>query len=188
MEPPPLASEKEVSWDEYLALPYETRNSYLVDGRVIVNSPNAPHELVVHRLVLAFFTWKDAGPGRGEVSTQQPVKINDRRGYQPDFAWYPVERCAPLGEPMAFRGDPGLVVEVLSPSTRRTDLIRKRGDYDAIGVAEVWFVDPKEREVLVCQRIEQDSPLKDVVVPEGGTITTPLLDGLEIPVADLFRR
>ncbi len=39
---------------------------------------------------------------------------------------------------------PMLVVEVLSPSTRRLDLGRKHAAYEATGVASYWVIDPDE--------------------------------------------
>lgn len=184
----PVEEGRNLTWDEFLALPYETRNASLIDGEVVVNAPNAQHELVVLNLAHAFRTWRRAGPDRGEVSTQQPVKINDRRGYQPDFAWYPQDRCAPRDEPPSFRGLPRLIVEVLSPSTRTFDLLRKRADYDSIGIDEVWFVDGLEQSVVLCQRSEPDLPYRDDEVGTGGTLTSPLLEGFEVPVSELFER
>lgn len=177
-----------LTWDEFLALPFETRNAALVDGEVVVNPPNAQHELIVRNLVVAFTHWQRAEPGRGEVSTQQPVKINDRRGYQPDVMWYPPDLCAPPNEPASFSGPPALVIEILSPSTRSFDLIRKRGDYDQVGIAEVWFVDPRDPRVLLCQRPSPGAPYTDRELAPGDTLTSPLLDGFAVPVDELFRR
>lgn len=175
----------DLTWDEFLALPEETRNAALIDGEVIVNPPTARHELVVRNLNLIFMQWIRSPDGYGEVSTQQPVKINDRRGYQPDFAWYPPESCAPPEEPPSFSGPPRLIAEILSPSTRSFDLIRKRGDYEQIGIAEVWFVDGDKRHVLVCQPREPGKPFVDAELKEGDTLTSPLLDGFEVTVGEL---
>lgn len=184
----PVEEGRNLTWDEFLALPYETRNASLIDGEVVVNAPNAQHELVVQKLTLAFWAWMRDGADRGEVSTQQPVKINDRRGYQPDFAWYPQDRCAPRDEPPSFSGLPCLIVEILSPSTRTFDLLRKRADYDNIGIDEVWFVDGLERSVLLCQRSEPGLRYHDEEVGTDGILTSPLLEGFEVPVSELFER
>jgi Uma2 family endonuclease len=180
-----------LTWDEFLALPYELRNVALIDGKVVLNPPNAQHELVVRKLVVAFTRWTDEQSGRGEVSTQQPVKINDRRGYQPDVAWYPQEMCAPPDEPAAFSGPPHIVIEIHSPSTRTFDLITKRADYEQIGIAEGWFVDPRlDRgpRVMVCARPEPGGPYRDHQLGPTDTLTSRLLPGFAIPVADLTRR
>lgn len=95
-----------LTWDEFLALPYETRNASLIDGEVVVSAPNAQHEVVVRNLNRVFMEWIEDRSGDGEVVTQQPVKIHERRGYQPDFAWYPPERCTPPEEPLVLSGDP----------------------------------------------------------------------------------
>lgn len=44
---------------------------------------------------------------------------------------------------------PILVVEVLSPATRRRDLNQKRSLYVDAGVAEYWALDPAEQSVMV---------------------------------------
>lgn len=186
-----LSFPSNLTWDEFLALPHELRNASLIDGEVVLNSPNAPHELVVRNLQLVFVEWVQAGVSRGDFSTQQPVKINDRRGYQPDFAWYPDHASAPLDEPLpAFDGLPALIVEVFSPSTGRIDRVRKRRDYEQIGVGEVWFVDPRleSRGVTACQRKAQDEPFIDVQFDADDVLTSPLLEGFELQVARLFDR
>jgi hypothetical protein len=40
-------ADADLTWDEFLGLPYETRNTDLIDGKMIVNSPNAQHEQIV---------------------------------------------------------------------------------------------------------------------------------------------
>jgi Uma2 family endonuclease len=188
--PSDLSFPSNLTWDEFLALPYELRNASLIDGEVIVNPPNAQHELIVRNLHLVFVEWMRAGKGRGQISTQQPVKINDRRGYQPDFSWYPHEVCSPLDEALSFNGPPGLVVEVLSPSTRTFDMVRKRHDYERIGLGEVWFIDPNpaEQVVLAYQRRMPDEPFMAVEAKPDDHLTSPVLEGFELHVARLFER
>jgi Uma2 family endonuclease len=48
-------------------------------------------------------------------------------------------------EPIAF----ALVVEVLSPSNRRHDLVTKRHLYGKAGVPRYWIVDPRNRQMSV---------------------------------------
>jgi len=45
------------------------------------------------------------------------------------------------------RGAPDLIIEILSPSTRRYDRITKLNLYQRAGVREYWIVDPDSKEV-----------------------------------------
>ena len=48
---------------------------------------------------------------------------------------------------------PVLAVEVLSPSTRRTDLVRKRAAYERAGLPHYWLVDPVVPSLTVLERV-----------------------------------
>ena len=48
-------------------------------------------------------------------------------------------------------GPPLLAVEVLSPSTRRFDLLLKRDRFQAAGVASYWLCDPDEPSVTILE-------------------------------------
>lgn len=47
------------------------------------------------------------------------------------------------------KGAPDLVIEILSPSTRRHDRLIKLGLYQRAGVREYWIVDPENKAVQV---------------------------------------
>lgn len=177
-----------LTWDEFLSLPQETRNAGLIDGEVVVNPPNTQHEWILSNLHLVFRAWMHGGPNRGVISTQQPVKVHERSGYQPDFLWYEHEHHVPVGGGRTHLDPPSLVVEVLSPSTRRYDLVRKRDDYETVGIPEAWFVsqDPDDYWVLQCQRERPDGPFVDRKRRPGDVLTSPLLPGFEVEVAKLF--
>ena len=85
---------------------------------------------------------------------------------------------------------PDLVVEILSPGTRRRDKGRKRAVYDREGVREYWIVDPEARSITVLRRPRADAGLTDVTVltlAKGETIESPLLPGLQVPLREVFR-
>jgi Uma2 family endonuclease len=171
-----------LTWDEFLGLPYETRNTDLIDGKMIVNSPNAQHERIVGNLLFALKLWQRGLPERlGGTTTQQPVKVSERQGYQPDMSWFPVEQCEPAGQRASFSGLPAIVVEVLSPSTRRIDLVRKRGDYEALGIPEFWIIDPDTEVMLIARRSAPTGGYVDLVLESSEVIP-----GFQLPVRELF--
>jgi Uma2 family endonuclease len=82
-------------------------------------------------------------------------------------------------------GAPDIVAEVLS-TDRSRDLVRKRRIYAEAGVLEYWPIDP--RNDTVTQLELQDGEYGErAVLGAGDTLTTPLLPGLSIPLADVFR-
>jgi len=64
-------------------------------------------------------------------------------------------------------GAPEFVLEVLSPSTRRKDCLKKLEKYEAAGVKEYWIMDPDKKKLLV-YKFEED--------------LTPSIYGLDHPV------
>ena len=108
-----------------------------------------------------------------------------------DLLWYPVEGrpeiCqAPyvlvaLGRPKGYRGSylqweeagvaPQVVFEVLSPSNRPAEMVRKHAFYDKYGVEEYYLYDP-DRKLVEGWRREGDS-LREITEMNGWT--SPLL-------------
>ncbi len=78
-------------------------------------------------------------------------------------------------------GPPDLVIEVLSPSTRRVDLGDKRAEYVGLGVPEYWCLDPRTGETFVFAPPD----LWPRMVGLGDLLTSLRLPGLELPIAAL---
>ena len=173
-----------LSWDDYLDLPGETRNTDLIDGKLVMNAPSAQHERVLSNLLFAIRLWRRDVGRLGEWTTQQPVQVASHRGYQPDASWFPVEQCAPTEQAASYTGLPAIVVEVLSPSTRSIDLLRKRGDYERLAIAEMWVLDPVSSSALVLRLV--GDRYVDVPLTADDPLTSPLLPGFATPVGSLF--
>jgi Uma2 family endonuclease len=80
---------------------------------------------------------------------------------------------------------PDLVVEVLSPSTRRRDRTVKKDVYAANGVVEYWLVDPEARTVTVFHR-RGDGFDAGVTRAPGEEVASELFADLTLAVADVF--
>lgn len=153
-----------------------------------MNPPNFEHELIVRNLQLELTTWsRHLTPPAGTAITQQPIRATNRRGYQPDIAWYPIEQVVTqLEGRRSVSGFPALVVEVLSPSNRSHDLIRKRRDYERLGVQEYWVIDPIHRCVLRLFRSGEGDGFSDDNVAATATLTSSILPGFAVLVETLF--
>ncbi|WP_369053723.1 Uma2 family endonuclease [Kineococcus terrestris] len=129
--------ERALSWDEYAALPEDSRVEY-VDGHLLVSpSPTRRHQRIRHVLTSAVAAVLPEGH---EVISAWEWKPG-ADAFVPDVMVY--ERAAVTGEER-FTGTPALVVEVLS-TNRRDDLLLKMTKYAQVGLPRYWVVDPRER-------------------------------------------
>ena len=81
-----------------------------------------------------------------------------------------------------------MVVEVLSPSTRRRDEGIKRKLFDQKGVREYWVVDAKAMRVSICRRAE-DGSFPIVTTLEASVddqLSSPLLPAFSLSMRELF--
>ncbi len=77
---------------------------------------------------------------------------------------------------------PDLVVEVLSKGNTRREMARKLDEYFRAGVLQVWYVDPKQRQVRVYTDREHWIDLGEDDQLEGGT----LLPGFTLSIRAWF--
>jgi len=80
-------------------------------------------------------------------------------------------------------GVPNLVVEVLSQSTRKHDMQRKLAKYMEAGVPEIWFADPKNKNVIVVTVTDKGIP-QSVTYEKDDNI--PVFSTAAISVNSLF--
>ncbi len=137
-------------WTEadYFALPETNRFIELSEGELIMPPhPTHTHQLIVGKLYRAMYDFV----AECDLGTVQfgplPVRLWPGKIREPDILFVAREHSHRIGE-QAY-GPPDLVVEVLSPSTRRTDRLEKTVEYARAGVGEYWIVDPHGRTVEV---------------------------------------
>lgn len=165
------------------AFPEDGNKYELIGGELHVSPPPMPrHQLVLHRLDYRIRTYLD-GLGRADTLISLPADISwdDETLVQPDmFIVVPEE----LSNQWTTYRTLLLVVEVLSPSSRRRDRIEKRRLYQVQHVANYWVVDHDAGLVEIWQpgderpRIEAER-LTWRVTPEAPEVT--------IDLGELFR-
>lgn len=159
--------------------------AWLVEGEVVVTDPTFEDQRIAGLILAALLTWTREAKGRGTAGFGGNWTIAPGTVYKPD-AWWVGEGRMPQG----VRSDmaPDLAVEVRSPGTWMFDVGIKRRRYEEAGVAELWLVDTPAETVLVLRRSSAEMVEFDVAleVASGKALTTPLLDGFELAVGDLF--
>ena len=151
----PVATNTKVwTLEELHSLPDDGNTYELVRGELFVTPPPAvSHEEIAARLIrilVPFVAAHDIG------NVYLPRAVIEFQGSQvePDLMVRP-PHPDPDGEWAAWPV-PFLVIEIISPSTRRRDHEQKKRLYLDAGVAEYWIVDPEARTVRVVRHGEAD--------------------------------
>lgn len=175
--------------DEFIAMPVPEhgRPWNLIDGEVVVNDPTVLHGEAQGNILFALESWSRAEAGRGRARLPADIQLDDRNVFIPDVLWYRHGRDPDLSAPPPYPM-PDLAVEVRSASTWRYDVGAKRAGYESHGLPELWLVDTAASAVLVYRRSQPDSPTFDVAleVERAGELTSPLLPGFRLALADVF--
>jgi Uma2 family endonuclease len=112
------------------------------------------------------------------------VVLSDFDVLQPDIFFISSGRLAAIGEKY-ISDAPDLVVEVLSPGTRRRDRTLKSKRYARFGDREMWIADPDRKTIEVFVN-SGEIFRRDATYREEDVLRSPLLPGLEIPLARVF--
>ena len=183
-----LRTGTKMSLDEFLALGKTDGKWELDDGVLyIMASGTRDHQFLVFEFGLHLRNYID--------SFEQPVAhfyhelttILSRelqRAPEPDIVLVREGRPGVL-ESRWVEGAPDIVVEILS-TDRSRDLVRKRQIYAEAGVLEYWLIDPGSDTVTQLE-LQNGEYIERAVLGADNTLTTPLLPGLSIPLAEIFR-
>ena len=141
------------------ALPDDGNRYEVIDGELFVTAaPSVAHQRAVLELALRIAPYVRAHHiGEAIICPADVIVYGPRKFLQPDLFVVPLVN----GGLMRAWTDVGrllLAVEVLSPSTERTDRGRKRTLYKEKAVPEYWIVDTDERAVERCR--PDDSPVE----------------------------
>jgi len=187
-----LQAERRWTYSDLVALPDDQLRHELIDGEHFVSpSPGTPHQLILWRLTAILAPYLRANPTGAALTGPFDVKLSPWTVLVPDLVYFTAARFAQVVNEKHATAAPDLVVEILSPGTRRRDLGRKREVYDREGVREYWIVDPDACSITALRRPGPDAGLADVralTLEADDILESPLFPGLQIPLRDVFRR
>ena len=138
------ASHTDWTVDMVHALPDDGNRYEVIDGELLVTpAPTLPHQRASAKLYLLLASYAES-VGLELLYAPFAVTFSVRREVQPDLAAWPIpyHQSTPS---FVELGSLALAVEILSPSTARTDRHKKRHLYQSQGVAEYWIVDVANR-------------------------------------------
>lgn len=138
---------KKLTYQEYLDIPEEPGYRFeILDGMLIKEpSPNVMHQRASRKLqrILEDYFWEV--DSEGEIFNA-PLDVTplDYNVIQPDIFYVTGEQQL-IVKDTRIDGAPELIVEILSPSSRRKDRLQKMQIYQRAKVKHYWLVDPQEK-------------------------------------------
>ena len=179
-----------LTYDDFLLFPDDGRRHELIDGEHYVTpSPNTRHQRLVLRLSVALARHVEQHPACGEVFVAPfDIVFTHFDVVEPDVLFAAGDRSDIVTE-KPVRGAPALVVEILSPGTRRVDEKIKYRLFERTGVREYWLVDPELDLVKVFRRASDGSfpRVAELSAETADTLATPLLPAFSLALAAFFR-
>jgi Uma2 family endonuclease len=177
---------KRLTYHDLAAIPQERPGDRheLFNGELVVSpSPAFAHQIISANIYSRLERFvQERGFGRAFYAPID-VMIAPNMVLIPDIIYIARDRLINPGG-QTIDDPPDLVVEIISPGTRRRDLHVKRELYARFGVKEYWIVDPKERTVtaltLVIDHYESVPPGRD------GSMESRVLPGFKLTSEDIF--
>lgn len=144
-----LRDEKIHTIEDILALPDGVR-AELIDGQIYyMATPSWTHQRISMMLSRTIGNYIEANGGKCEVlAAPFAVYLNDDdiNYYEPDITV--ICDISKLDEE-GCHGAPDWIIEIVSPSSKPRDYIKKMLKYGTAGVREYWIVDPEKQRVTV---------------------------------------
>ena len=177
----PVGTKTKLTWEDYVGFPEDGQRHEIIDGdHSVAASPFLMHQGALAELLFQLYA-QIRRQGKGAVyPAPTAVQLSPHDIVEPDLLVVLSEHTSYLTEPKV-NGPPDLVVEILSPSSRRKDRDLKLRLYQRAGVGEYWIVDPQSRQV---ERYRRDG---DLLVAAGIFSDRIAFAGLPGVVVDLVR-
>lgn len=150
---------RECTLEDYYQLPDE-RRAELIDGVIYdMSAPTIIHQKISLEISVRFHAFISQKKGACMVFSA-PVDVqldcDEKTMVQPDvLVVCDREKIVPTH----VYGAPDLIMEILSPATRKIDMNTKHSKYAAAGVREYWLIDPDKKKVVVCDLENEELPV-----------------------------
>lgn len=179
----PLPKQHTYTSEDYWNLP-DGERAELIDGQLYnMAPPSRIHQKLVSELTQTIGSHIKSKSGSCEVYPA-PFAVNlnadDKTYVEPDIAVIcDKNKLTDRG----CSGAPDLVIEIVSPSSRKMDYSTKNALYSDAGVREYWIVDPAKERTTIYRYEEDAAP---IIVPFDMPIAVGIYSGLQITIADLI--
>jgi Uma2 family endonuclease len=192
---PPETSPPRMTFEEFLEWLDEDTRAEWVDGEVIEVMPSGIwHQEIVAFLLTLLRLWAETHGG-GRVlpapflmllAPKQPGATRRGRGREPDILYVAPENEGRITE-YYVDGPADIVVEVVSPESRKIDRNDKYFEYQRAGVREYWLLDPNNNEAEF-YRLVEPGRFERVELEDSTRYHSTVFNGFTLDVSLLWQR
>ncbi|MCC7372568.1 MAG: Uma2 family endonuclease [Chloroflexi bacterium] len=175
-----------LTYEDYLQLPDDGQRYEIIDGELYVSpAPNIKHQTVSINLSTVLNMHVRAERLGQVLAAPTDVRFLERSTVQLDLLYISQARRGIITSQNVC-GAPGLVVEIISPSSTEMDLEIKRDLYARHGVPYYWITHPQEESLRAYAR-GRDGAYERIAEGQGDMLfsAAPFPD-LTIPLAMLW--
>lgn len=181
---------KKASFEEFMELRNNSDERYeYIDGEIyFLASPKKAHQAALGELFVIFhniFKGEKCRPMMAPFDIEMKRTPENISMVQPDLMVI-CDLEEKLGDDDYYKGVPDLIVEILSESTKRVDMVKKLDLYSVCGVKEYWIVNPWNKEVVVYQLHDSDI-LNSKTFKTNETIQSFIFEDLTVELNDVFK-
>jgi Uma2 family endonuclease len=187
-EPMALAiADNRISREDYLhgELASEIRHEYVAGNVYAMSGGTLNHQRIAGNfsyLVRRELARKPCFPTGSDFKLHIPIGGGEEAFYYPDGMII----CVPVPGNALFTDSPSVILEVLSPSTRRNDEVQKFRDYLTIPTLGTYILAETESQLLTLHRRDGTSFRRQILSGTDAILELPEV-GISISLAELYR-
>ncbi|MFO1140936.1 MAG: Uma2 family endonuclease [Amaricoccus sp.] len=180
-------SRRPASYQDVIDAPAD-KIAEIINGALYLHPrPRPAHADVIGSLgdeLIGPFRKGRGGPGGWRILIEPELHLGEDV-LVPDLVGWRRERLPVMPDTPGITAPPDWVCEVLSPSTRRYDLTRKRASYAGHGVPFLWLIDPAAG-TLEAQRLEGGSWALIATLRGDVEVRLPPFEAVAFPLSTLW--
>jgi Uma2 family endonuclease len=171
--------------DDLAEYPDDGLRREIINGELYVTpAPSRNHQWLVGQLYRLIDDAARAADAGETYMAPVDVRLSPYDVVQPDIIFIARDRLEMWTEGQYVDGAPDIVVEIVSPSSKVIDLVRKAALYATSGVAEYWTVDPGKEWLSI--NVLRDGRYEAVALDADGRLRSVVLAGATIEPDALF--
>lgn len=142
-----IGTETKLTYEDYALLPDDGKIHEIIDGEhYMTPAPETYHQTISRRMQFQLYEQIEEHDLGVVFDAPTDVQLSQIDIVQPDILVILKEHASRVS-PSRIIGPPDLVIEILSPTSRKKDVDLKLDLYQKAGCPEYWIVDPQEQTV-----------------------------------------